>query len=281
MMIIKGDGNKVPFDANKVKESIRKTGAGEAIIEQVLSKVTSKMKDGMTTQDLYNLVKKELNDQSVCFSCRYSLRESVLKMGPAGFNFEYYVAAILEAHGYKTEVPKTNFQGACVDHEIDVVAEKDNRRIMIEAKFRNRKNDTVDLKDIMATWSRFLDLVDGASVGRCPHFDEVWLVTNARFTKHARKFGQCKAMHLTGWKYPKDYSFGGMVDEVALYPVTAVDDLAENEVEDLAKSGLLLCKDLEQTEPEDLSERLNWKIERAKNLIGKCSAIVNGDENKN
>lgn len=277
MMVTKYDGQKTPFDANKVKRTIMNTGAPEAVVEKVLSRVTSKMTDGISTHDLYALVRTELANESLCFSCRYGLREAIFKMGPAGFNFEYYVAAILASHGYQTRVPKENLQGACVEHEIDVIAEKDNRRIMIEAKFRNTKEAVVDLKDIMATWSRFLDLVDGASVGRSPHFDEVWVVTNGRFTKHARQFGQCKAMHLTGWNEPKDYSFSNMIDKVHLYPVTAVSDLSEEEVTSLAKADLLLCKDLDKVEPEDLSERLEWSLERAKNVINKCSIIVNGD----
>jgi Holliday junction resolvase len=277
MYVTRRDGHRVKFDADRIKQTIARTGAGDVLIEKVLSRVASKMTDGITTEDLLKLVKSELIKDSVCFSCRYSLKEAIMKMGPAGFNFEYYVAEILKGHGYNAHVPMSDFEGACVSHEVDVVAEKDNRRIFIEAKFRNTRDAVVDLKDIMATWSRFLDLVDGASVGKCPYFDEVWVVTNARFTEHALKFAQCKGMHLTGWDYPKEFSFGQMVDRIFLYPVTVVDDLSEREVSDLAKGGFLLCKDVLKVEVQDLAERLDWDSGRVEQLSKKCSLIIEGE----
>jgi len=273
-MIIKSGGEQVPYDREKVKRSILRTKAGEAIAEEVLAKVEPQMFDGITTKELYALVHNALKNKDICFSCRYDLRAAILRFGPAGFNFEKYVAAILKAYGWKTTVPEEDLQGSCVAHEVDVVAEKDSRRIFIEAKFRNKYNDVVNLKDTMATWSRFLDLVDGSAVGKCPHFDEAWIVTNARFSNRAKQFGVCKGIHMIGWNFPSDYPFNQMVDHLALYPLTVIDELKPSELEAFAEHGLLLCKEVAELEADDLSGRTGISESRVEQIIEICASII-------
>lgn len=276
MLIKKATGELVPYDEKKVRESILRTGAGEEVVSDVLREIEPNLRDGMTTAKLYHFVHEALQRQSVCHACRYSLREAVFNMGPAGFNFEYYIASILRAHGYDAYVPQQELRGACVSHEVDVVAEKEGRRIFIEAKFRNERSRVVDLKDTMATWSRFIDLVDGASLGKCDHFDECWIMTNARFTKHAEQFGECKGMKLTGWNYPNNFSFEKMVDDISLYPVTVVSDLMPDELEGFAKAKMILCKDVARIEAHDLAQMVDISLGRAGEIIDKCSNVING-----
>lgn len=264
----------MPFDASKVKRSILRTGATEKIANQVLKELKPKLYEGMTTRDLYSEVRKLLENRDVCYSCRYSLREAILKLGPAGFKFEKYVASILNAYRWQARVPQEELEGSCVNHEVDVIAEKDNRRVFIEAKFRNKYHDYVNLKDTMATWSRFLDLVDGAAVGKCEHLDEAWIVTNARFSDRAKKFGTCKGIHLIGWNFPSDYPFNQMVDHMALYPVTVLDGLKANELEMLSEHGLMLCKEVADLEDEELAARTGLSETRAQEVIKLCAAVI-------
>ena len=203
MKVLKSDGRWAEFDPERVRQSVARTGADRKTVDRVLTSLQGRMKEGMSTKEIYAIVREELKKTSTCFACRYSLRDALHKFGPAGYKFEKYVASILRAHNYDAYVPDSEIQGSCVLHEVDGIAEKDGRRIFIEAKFRNNFHDFVDLKDTMATWSRFLDLVDGAAVGNCPHFDECWIVTNARFSEHARQFGVCKGIHLIGWNFPE------------------------------------------------------------------------------
>lgn len=277
MEVIKANGDRVPFDIEKVKSSISRTGASAGIVDRVASEVEERVKDGMTTRELYKIVFDILQNQSVCYACRYNLRTAILKLGPAGFKFEKYVAAILRAYGYDAHVPDEEYEGACVWHEIDGVAEKDGRRIVIEAKFRNSYRNNVNLKDTMATWTRFLDLVEGASLGKGPHFDEVWIMTNARFSDRSRQFGECKGMHLCGWQYPEGNSFERMVDNRALYPITVIDGLKQHELEKFAFNRLILCKEVSASEPEDLVQRIGMKLERAQEIIELCTAVVEGE----
>ncbi len=277
MQVRKFGGELVPFDREKVIASVMKTGASREEAEAVLVSIEPSLQDGMPTKELYRLVHETLKGRSMCFACRYGLREALQKLGPAGFKFEKYVASILNAYNYVASVPESDLQGACVAHEVDVVAEKEGQRIFIEAKFRNNENGVVSLKDIMATWSRFIDLVDGASVGKVDHFDACWVVTNARFSDRARQFGECKGMRLRGWGYPKDNSFGQMIDHQALYPVTVLDGLMADELESMAKVGLMLCREVGEVEVEDLAQKIHVSHERAQELIELCDDVV-GEE---
>jgi hypothetical protein len=163
---------------------------------------------------------------------------------------------------------------------VDVVAEKDGRRIFIEAKFRNDYRGKVDLKDTMATWSRFIDLIDGSTMhGETPRFDECWIMTNAKFSDRARQFGICKGMRLIGWDHPPDMTFSSMVDHTSLYPVTVIHDLKAKELEAFAHKGLMICRDISETEPHDLAQRLGFSDERSRELVELCGEIVEGEQN--
>jgi len=270
MNIIKGNGDRVSYDSKKVRASLRRSGASEKLVKEVLSEIEPKIKDGMRTGEIYRMVREALKKKKSPVATRYNLRDSLFKLGPAGFKFEKYVASILQAYGYEAEVPENELHGVCVDHEVDVVAVKDKRRVMIEAKFRNNIKGDVDLKDTMATWSRFLDLVEAGSVGKGPDFDELWIVTNARFSDRSRQFGVCKGIRLIGWKYPEEHSFEQMVDHNLLYPLTIIDDIKSSELDSFSEQGLMLCKEIADEDDEKLKEKLGFSLERISTIKQKC-----------
>jgi len=276
MKVIKSDGKVVEFDESKVRQSILRVGIDKHGVDDVLEKVKSRIKENMTTKEIFAIVYQELDRKDTCFACRYNLRDALLRLGPAGYKFEKYVASILCAYKYDAYNPEKELQGSCVGHEVDVVAERDGRRMFIEAKFRNDFKDYVNLKDTMATWSRFLDLVDGAAVGKCPHFDECWIVTNAAFSDRAKKFGMCKGIHMIGWNFPESAPFSQMVDNSALYPVTVIDHLRNNEIEALSRNDIMLCRELTEHDPDELTQKLGSDEVRAEQLIELCAKIVEG-----
>src|SRR3989338_4981804 len=102
----------------------------------------------MSTGEIYKMVFESLSKEPPV-AARFTLRDALFTLGPLGYNFEHYIAKVFEAYGYKTELPP-ELQGVCVTHEVDVLAQKDNRVAMIECKFRNMVNDRVTIKDTMA-----------------------------------------------------------------------------------------------------------------------------------
>ncbi|MDD5252001.1 MAG: ATP cone domain-containing protein [Patescibacteria group bacterium] len=275
MEIVKSDKRRVEYNPDKIRKTLRRAGAKPDLIERVLKNVEAKLKDGMTTKHLYAIVRHELRRASRVIARRYNLRDSLLKLGPAGFKFEKYVASILTAYQYEAETPEDELSGLCVRHEIDVIARKNGRSVMIEAKFRNRLGDTVTLKDTMATWSAYLDLVDGAKSGKCPHFDELWIVTNGRFSERALQFGACRGIRMVGWG-GDEHSLPRLVDHATLYPITVVDDLRQWELDGFASKGLMLCREIADEDPRKLAKQVGLPSERAGKIISSCQAVVAG-----
>jgi hypothetical protein len=276
MNIIKNNGDRVPYDPSKISSSIKRTGAADRIVKHVVEKVSNRVKDGMTTAKVYAIVREELKEEDLCTACRYNLRNAILRFGPTGFLFEQYVTSVLKSHTYDAHVPEEELEGSCVKHEVDVIAEKNGRRMFIEAKFRHEYKGVVNLKDTMATWSRFLDLVDGAALGNCPHFDEAWIITNARFSDRATTFGTCKGMHLIGWNYPQGRTFAGMVDYNKLYPITVLDEMTDDEIQQIAETGTTLCREMTELEPDSLAQRTGISPGRAEELIKLCAIVIEG-----
>ncbi len=276
MEIIKSTGERVPFNPVKITETLKRAGAKPALAEQVLANTAQKLRDGMTTKQVFSVVRKELRKLNRSVASRYNLRSALLKLGPAGFKFEKYVASILTAYQYETELPEKELTGLCVDHEVDVIARKNGRIIMIEAKFRNRFGDSVNLKDTMATWSSYQDLVEGAKSGKCPLFNELWIVTNGRFSERALLFGACRGIHMVGWGHG-EHSLARLVDHATLYPITIIDDLHQWEMEGLSKNNLMLCREIADSDPERLAAKAGVTDDRAKKIINTCREVVEVD----
>lgn len=275
MMIVKAGGGKAPFDIGKIGDTLRRIGATEELVKQVTQKVTEQVKNNMSTREVYRIVRSELKKESRSFSNRFNLRNGLLKLGPAGFKFEKYVAAILEAYQYVATVPEDEIRGKCVLHEVDVVAAKDGKQMMIEAKFRNKFNDPVTLKDAMSTWARWMDLNDGAKAAGTPKYDEVWIVTNGRFSDRAEAFGKCRGIKMIDWN-SKEHSLARMVDHNILYPVTVIDGLKQWELEQFSKKGLMLCRQVSKKLPKQLSVSTGISVERTQSIIDRCREVVTG-----
>lgn len=277
-MIVKSNGQLAPFDERKVGASVSRAGGSADDVTAVLKYVVPKVKDGTTTQEVYALVKSALRVNNVCVECRYTLRDGLAKLGPAGFHFEKYIAALLSAQGYNTELPE-ELQGSCVKHEVDVVARQGRKAFAIECKFRNNSTDHVRLRDVMAAYARHLDLLDGAALQLCPHFDEFWVVTNGVFSDRAMQYGKCKGLRLIGWRYPLDKSLASLIDKTKLYPITVLAGLTKVELDALAHAGYILCQDLTKREVADIVRSTGLSHSRIEELV-ELSAEVLGQKEK-
>lgn len=273
VLIRKSSGELVEFSLEKLRDSIMRAGADGVAALRVANDVMRHVTDGMTTKQLHDIVNRELARSNMCVACRYSLREGLAKLGPSGFHFEVYVAALLRANGYETNLPE-EYMGDCVRHEVDVEALKGGRRSAIEVKFRNNSADHVKLTAILIAHARFNDLVAGAKAGKCPKFDEAWVVTNGLFSDRAQTYAGAHGMKLVGWGYPKGQGLERLIDSSGLYPVTVLVGLSDVELASLAKAGLMLCKDIAGIEPEDLAGKTGIDRERCELLVRLAGEIV-------
>lgn len=254
--IIKATGERERFDPMKLARSVRRSGVARKLARETAAHVTARIRDGASTQQIHNLVCRYLNrcDERGA-AARYTLKDAMRRLGPAGYDFEKYVAEILRACGYEAELPGL-IPGMCVEHEVDVVAQKDGATAMVECKYRNEAGIHVRLKDIMATWARYEDLREAYAQRRhrIP-FTQCWMVCNTKITTDGSAFGQCKGMRLIGWQQPKEAGLERMIEDRHLYPITVLASVTPTIQAQLARGGIMLCNDLVTLEPAELVRR--------------------------
>lgn len=245
--VIKRNGETAEFDVEKLRESLHRAGASRAEIERVVELVTVQMKDGISTHELYKMAYAQLRRKSAKVAGRYRLKKAILELGPTGHPFEYLVGEIFKEKGYQTKVGVLT-QGACVSHELDVVAEKDDTRIMVECKFHNDIRRKSDVKVSLYIHSRFLDMKkawEKTDADRVMRY-EGWVVTNTRFTSDALQYGNCSGMKMVSWDYPSGGSLREMVDKAGFHPITTMQSLTKSEKVTLLDQEIILCRTLLQ-----------------------------------
>ena len=155
--IIKYSGKKVKFSSNKLYTSLKRTGAEDAIVNQIINRVISELYEGISTKEIYNRAFALLKKKESHLASKYKLKKAIYELGPTGFPFERFVAAILKYSGFTIEVGKT-LNGKCVTHEIDVIANKNNETTIIECKFHGEQGLNCNVKIPLYINSRYTDV---------------------------------------------------------------------------------------------------------------------------
>jgi hypothetical protein len=259
--IIKADGKSEPFNPEKLRRSLKRSGAAESSIERVMLEIESDLYDGMTTRDIYERAFSILHNLEKPVASRYSLRKAVMELGPTGGAFEDLVSEVLKSRGFET-LTRQVVLGECVPHEIDVVAWNDEKLIMCEAKYHNQLGIKSDVKVALYIKARFDDLKGNLFLygNKKRHLDEGWLITNTKFSSTAIHYGVCKKLIMIGWNYPEHGNLQQMIEEGGLHPITCLESLTKKDKELLLSQGIILCKSIKD-DPGILERVLGSRID--------------------
>lgn len=243
--IIKSSGKKARFSLDKLSNSLRRSGADHILVEQIVNQVKDELYDGISTKEIYNRAYALLKKNKSVFASKYKLKKALYELGPTGFPFERFIAALLEYSGYKTQVDKI-MNGVCVTHEIDVVAEKNGTAIIIECKFHSEEGRNCNVKIPLYIHSRYNDVkAHWATKKReARKLDDGWVVTNTRFTADAMAYGKCVGLYLLSWDLPLDNGLKDRIDRLGLYPITVSTLLSKREKQFLLSRDVVLCRQL-------------------------------------
>lgn len=245
MKVITASGKRSNFSKDKVAGSLRRSGAGEPVIQDILQTIEKELHEDMTTKEIYKRAYRLLKAQDGLTASRYKLKRAIFELGPTGFPFERFIGAVLEKSGYKVEVGKI-VQGKCVSHEVDIIAVKGGKKLMMECKFHREQGNNCNVKVPLYIHSRFEDIKNQnlSKKGSLGSFTEGWVVTNTRFTEDALQYGRCVNLHLLSWDYPKGSSLKEIIDQLGLYPITVSALLTKREKQFLLSRDIVLCKEL-------------------------------------
>ena len=268
LLVTKADGEQERFDPAKLEHSLELAGASSTTRARVLAHMLHELRPGMLTEDIYrhafDILKKE---EATPVAARYSVKRAVFALGPSGFPFEQFFAEILRAHGWKAQTGVA-LNGRCAPHEVDVLAEKDEKRIGVEAKFHNDPGGKTDIKDALYVHARFEDLHNAPEASS--RVDEGWLVTNTRFTRNAIRYSQCSNLTLIGWDFPRTRGLLTLIEEARVHPLTCLTTLSDGEKRRLLDQRIVLCKDVQT---KHLLEEYGVKPSRIPNVIEEAKRL--------
>lgn len=270
--VLKADGTFEFFKIEKLRRSLRRSGANPDEVNAVIDKVVDRLYEGIRTQQIYRYAFELLRDTEVTAATRYSLRRALFGLGPTGFPFERFLARLYESAGYTTETNIT-LSGACTTHEIDIAAYRTDHSFVAEAKFHSRPGMKTDLQVAMYSYARLLDLQNQ----KICHTDicgikEFRLITNTKFTKSAVDYATCVGVPLLSWDYPKKDNLHDHIQRALIYPITVLRTLTTQQTIALISHDIIICRDLLQNE--SILNHLHIPKERQRTILTEATQVI-------
>ncbi|MBD3398577.1 hypothetical protein GF412_05035 [Candidatus Micrarchaeota archaeon] len=261
--VIKKDGTKEKFKPAKVRRALRRSGLSHKESNTALKLLYPKLKDGMTTRQIYSKLYSIVRGLRPEKKYRFNLKQALVKLGPAGYFFEDYAAKLFQFLGYETELRAIPI-GRCVTHEVDVVAKKGREKIMVECKFRNEPGTKCRIQTALYIHARFQDLAEGARLHSKIPFTKPCLTTNAKFSSHVLKYAECVGMRLIGWAYPRDGSLEILADRTKCYPISVI-NMKKHTLRTMLKKGFVVVQDIPEN-PKELTKATGLSVSTARRI---------------
>ena len=252
----KGAGEIEPFSEYKLNHYLNQAGVIKKNRGEILELIKSNLKkDPLPTSVIHKLTYQYLIQTDPASAARYNLRQAVMELGPTGYPFEQYVAQLLNHQDYQTRTNQI-VRGACVSHEVDIIAQKKQSHIMIECKYHNRRGSRSDVKTALYVWARFEDIRQAWEKHQhdTHEIHQVWLVTNTKVSTDAEDYAKCRGLHVISWYRPYRHSLKDMIVNTGLWPITCLSSLNEDDKMKLVEQNLVLCKDINQTDKKTLQK---------------------------
>lgn len=275
--VIKSSGDKALFSYEKLKRSLRKSGAHPHVIDMIMEDLSEKVYDGISTRKIYkeafNLLKRK---KFRPFAARYKLKSAISELGPSGYPFEQYVSEIFKSRGYNTKLNQL-CEGMTVVHEVDAIAEKENELNLIECKYHKSQSYSCDIKVPLYIHSRFNDISNKYSSNKKNprKFFTGWIVTNTRFTLDAIKYSNYYGLKLVAWNYPEKGSLRDLTDQYSLYPITTLTTLNKMQKEILLSKKIILCMDI--CNNPDILNKIGLDESKSLEILDECRMLCGID----
>ncbi len=243
--VLKHSGEEEIFAAAKLALSLENSGANPHEIKQVMANIKPLLYDGMPTKLIYRLAFRFLKATRKSNAARYSLKTSIMALGPSGFPFERFVGALIECLGYEVKLNQT-VAGRCITHELDVVAKNQKELFMVECKFYNTQGKNCSVQVPLYINSRFLDVKHTWDKDPSNQNLEKYamIVTNTRFSTDAQDYAKCAGLRTISWDHPRGKSLKELIESFGIFPVTVLTSLSRKQTDFLLNNHVVLCREL-------------------------------------
>lgn len=269
----KRNGDKVLFDEQKLIQALKSSNAQPLEIDAALRRVKSMLYDGISTHKIYQTAYQSLRKRSRHSAGRYRLKKAMMELGPSGYPFEKFVGKLFEGNGYRSQVDVI-VQGACVHHEVDVVARNDAEQIMVECKYHSDASLKSDVKVALYIHSRFQDVSNAwQKQSEISHLNfKGMVVTNTRFSDDAMQYAKCSGLELVSWDYPRGNSLKDWVDRLGYHPITSLSRLTKLEKQSLLDEGIVLCRNLPKKI--EVMKELGFNQQKINRVLAESAALT-------
>ncbi len=260
-------------DHSKVVQTCLRLHSTREMAEKLADRIEAKLYDSISTEEILRMIYSYLAENRPQVKYEVDLRKaiSLLRSKP---DFEIYVRKLLSEHGYKVEGPLI-VRGRCVEHEIDTIATKNGETTYVEVKHHLWPNRYTGLDIFLEANSTFEDLVSGNKIDLNKIlFNKALVVCNTKLSDHARRYADCAQIMYIAWKSPPAASLERMIEEKRLYPITLIRTLDSKTEAKLADAGVLLLRELLNSDLKELSGTTGIFRDRLEKLVQRAAEIT-------
>lgn len=270
VIIKKASGETELFNVNKLINSLRRAGANDEIIKTVINDITEWIYSGVTTKMIYNRAFRNMRRLEAVSAARYKLKHAMFELGPTGYPFEQLMGMVFQGLGFSCEVGVI-VEGCCLNHEMDVIATKQNEQHFCECKYSVDQGRKIGAQVSLYVKSRVEDIVNKRKSLRKYQntIFKTWIITNTRFSEDSIEYAKCIGINLLSWDYPSGEGLRELIEKQNLYPITVLDSLNKKE------KGLLLSKEVVTCKQIIENPKILTEIDLAQSKINKTKKEIN------
>ena len=242
--IINSYGEKEVFSEKKLSHALKRSGASNILAKRVLTEIRGSIVPNMKTSDIFKLARGSLERSQLKVALKFSLKESIKALGPAGFLFEKYIAEVFRSYGYFVKIDQV-VSGRCITYEMDILAQKEKIIYLGECKYRNQSGEKVDVNVCMKEFALLSDVRRGKYFSKNQDCSvQSLVITNTKFTEQAIKYSECEGIYLLGWRYPKEGGLEKLIEDKKLYPITILPSFKKYLMDFFVDRNMIMAKDI-------------------------------------
>ncbi|KON32481.1 hypothetical protein AC478_00145 [miscellaneous Crenarchaeota group-1 archaeon SG8-32-3] len=265
----KADGSRQLFDSEKVVRTCLRMGVNRKIADEVVGRVEKRLYDGIPTSKILEITFRLLRSYKPAIRHLLDLRRGLSLMDSKP-EFEIFVRILLANSGFEVSTNRL-LAGKCVEHEVDAIARKGGVTYFVETKHHVNYHTPTGLDESRIARAILEDVSEGFQCGSCNlKIDRAMIVTNTRYSEHARRYGKCRNILLVGWSSPANLSLQSMIEEENLYPLSCLRGLKHKTKTKLINSGIVVIKQLFEEKPSTLARKTGVPKETIKQITEKA-----------
>jgi hypothetical protein len=276
IFVTKVDGSKQLFNREKVVRTCLKMGADKQIAEEIANMIEERLYNGIPTNKILEMMFQLLRKHQPEIQHLHDLRKGLSLMNSRP-EFERFIQILLYENGFEV-TPNQIIRGKCVEHEVDAIVSRDDTTYYVEAKHHFNYHTPTGLDESRIARAVLEDVNDGYKLGlNNSKIDNAMIITNTRFSKHAKRYGQCREILQIGWSSPPNRGLQDLIEEKQLHPISCLTYLKKTTREKLVSEGIILIKQLVKRNPEKMARKIGLSKKTIKNIVENakdCASIL-------